>query len=198
MHHVLSEACEKANRELHETGVISQPQIIVPPMENLAKLTMASVTESLLLPYILFDPINQFKQVCEAARINILCPLCSRDGLSQSVIDTLLWKSGNSSKLQPGLMHDVLNPLLLVSKLYKCGNGHREIASCDPDVVKQLPNIFVDFVTSHKSGIAKRLLRLCEQHLDKGLSLEAIEDMIRTCYEDFYRNSRKFIPHQKP
>ena len=78
-----------------------------------------------------------------------------------------------------------------MSKLYKCGNGHREIASCDPDIVKQLPNIFVDFVTSHKSGITKRSLHLCEQHLDKGLSLEAIEDMTRTCYEDFYRNSRK-------
>ena len=76
---------------------------------NLTKLTMASVTESLLLPYILFDPINQFKQVCEAVGINILCPLCSRDGLSQSVIDTLLWKSGNSSRLQPRLVHDVSN-----------------------------------------------------------------------------------------
>mgnify|MGYP002803930454 CR=1 FL=1 len=191
MRHVLSEACEKANKEIHETGVMSLPQVITPSTGNLALLTMASAAESVLLPYMLFDPVNQFKQVCEAAGIDILYPLCSRDGVSESVIDTSIWKNGKSSRLQPRLIHDVSNPLLIVSKLYKCSNGHREIASCDPDIVKQLPEVFLDFVTSHRSGITKQLLRLCEQLLDKGLSLEAIEDMNRMCYEDFYRNSRK-------
>ena len=191
MRHVLSEACEKANKEIHGTGVMSQPQVITPSIGNLALSTIASGAESLLLPYMLFDPVNQFKQVCEATGIDILCPLCSRDGVSESVIDTLIWKNGKSCRLQPRLIHDVSNPLLLVSKLYKCKNGHREIASCDPDIVKQLPEVFLDFVTSHRSGITKHLLRLCEQLLDKGLSLEAIEDMNRMRYEAFYRNSRK-------
>ena len=62
---------------------------------DLCPIIMHPATESLLLPCMLFDPVNQFKQICKAAGIDILCPLSSRDGISESVIDMGVSKQHN-------------------------------------------------------------------------------------------------------
>jgi hypothetical protein len=107
------------------------------------------------------------------------------------VIDSDQWKNGKTVRLQPRLIHDIASPFFMVSKLYSCGNGRREIAACDPDLVKQLPDAFVNFVTSRKSGMTKSLIQLCEQLMDKGLSLRSIEYLEKQRYKTFYNEKVK-------
>lgn len=191
MGNILSMACQEANKELQENGLIWQPQITYPHIQSSTPLHRIVYT---LLPYMLFDPINQFPLVCKSGGADVLCPLCIRDGVSQCVTNMSVWENGISGRrLQLRLIHDVSNPVLLARKLYQCAKGHREIASCDPDIVKQLPHTFVDFITSHRSGLTKNLLHLCKQLLDKGLSLKSIEDLNQMRYETFYNEQRKRI-----
>ena len=88
----------------------------------------------------------------------LLCPLCSRNGQKQYIMDTMLWKDGKTNRLRPRLILDIGSPVVLIPKLYCCVSGHREIVSCDPDILQQLPDVHVDFFMSHKSGITKDLL----------------------------------------
>ena len=86
----------------------------------------------------LFDPINQFSTYFKnSGAIQLLCPLCLRDGFQVKLVDTLKWKNGNANRIQPRMLHDVDSAILLVSKLYNCENGHREVVACDPDIVNK-------------------------------------------------------------
>ncbi len=123
------------------------PQISIPTS------SVVSPTAFFVLPYLLFDPVNQFPFLFNSEESKLLCPLCNRAGLCQGIVDSNQWRNGKSAHLQPCLIHDISSPILLVSKLYTCGNGHREIAGCDPNLIKQFPDGFVNFVTSHKSGM---------------------------------------------
>ena len=111
--------------------------------------------------------------------IELLCPLCLRDGLQIKLVDSSKWKNGNSARIQPRLLHCVDRPILLVCKLYNCENGHREVVACDLDIVKQIPDCPVGFITSHKSCVTKNFLFLCEQLLDNGMSFDSIENYIK-------------------
>ena len=164
---------------------------ITVPQTPISSLSVVSANAYFVLPYLLFDPINQFPFLFKNAKAKLLCSLCNRAGLHQNVIDSDQWKNGKTARLQQRLIHDVASPFFLVSKLYSCGNGHREIAACDPDLVKQLPDAFVNFVTSHKSGMTKSLIQLCEQLMDKGLSLRSIDDLNKQRYKTFYNEKVK-------
>jgi hypothetical protein len=148
-----------------------------------------STTLYFSLPFMLFDPLNQFPIYFSNGKI--FCPMCLRDGIHTStIIDSGQWKNGNSERVQPRLIYNVGGPFMLVSKLYKCENGHREVVACDPDITKQIPDSLISFITSHRSGITKNLLNLCEQLLDKGISLLSIEDLNKERYEALYNLMR--------
>ena len=115
-----------------------------------------------------------------------MCPLCLRDGFQVKLVDTVKWKNGNANRIQPRMLHGVDSAILLVSKLYNCENGHREVVACYPDIVKQVPDCLVGFVTSHRSGVTKNFLFLCEQLLDKGMSFAGIEECHKERYEMTY------------
>lgn len=190
MQKVVAKACEEADAEIQRTGMLRQQQIIELARPTPSQTWAQSTTVYFSLPYFLFDPLNQFPTYYKSGKLQLLCPLCLRVGLQQQLVDSAEWKTGKGKRLQPHLLHDVGGPVLLVSKLYRCCNGHREMVACDPDIVKQLPDSFVSFVTSHRSGVTKHLLHLCEQLLDKGLSLTSIEDLNRGRYEALYDSMR--------
>lgn len=66
--------------------------------------------------------------------------------------------------------------VLLVSKLYKCSNGHSEIPANDP-------SSYLPFLLMHKSGLTTELLQFIEDLIDSGLSVNAIESLIRESYK---------------
>ena len=186
----LLEACKAANEEIKKNGILKEPQISV-PLTPIPSSSAVSPLEYFVLPFMLFDPVNQFPFLFDNTKIKQVCPSCNIAGLQQDAIDSGKWKNRKTACLQPRIIHDVRSPFLLVSKLYSCGNGHREIAVCDPDLVKQLPDAFVNFVTTHKSGMTKSLIQLCEQLMDKGLSLRSIEDLNKHRYKMFYNKKLK-------
>ena len=182
----LDDACKAANEYIQRNERPNEPQITY-PQTQIPSSSPVSPAAYFVLPYMLFDPMNQFPFLFKSEETKLLCPLCKRAGLHHDLVDSDQWKNGKTARLQPRIIHDVASPILLVSKLYTCGNGHREIAACDPDLVNQLPDAFVNFVTSHKSGLTKSLIQVCEQLMDKGLSLRSIEDLNKQRYKMFYK-----------
>ena len=137
----LDDACKAANEYIQRNERPNEPQIIYPqtPIPSWSPVSPASY---FVLPYLLFDPMNQFPFLFKSEETKLLCPLCKRAGLHHDLVDSDQWKNGKTARLRPRIIHDVASPILLVSKLYTCGNGHREIAACDPDLVNQLPDAF--------------------------------------------------------
>lgn len=194
---LLIKVCEEANDEILKTGVLHCPQIrqVEGHYEHMQEMCSQDPSQFQdRLPYILCDPLNQFSSLFKDQSKKLLCPLCSRNGQKQYIMDTMLWKDGKTNRLRPRLILDIGSPVVLIPKLYCCVGGHREIVSCDPDILQQLPDVNVDFFTSHKSGITKDLLQLCEQLLNKGLSHSSIEEMTKQRYEQNYNEmKRKFL-----
>ena len=187
---IFREACENANLEVQRAGALQQPVVKEIQRPTPSPAWSHSTALYFALPYMLFDPLNQFSSFFKSGVIQLLCPLCLRDGVQAKLTDSVQWKNGNLKRIQPRLLHDVGNPIVLISKLYNCDNGHREVVACDPDIVKQIPDSLVCFITSHKSGVTKNLLFLCEQLLDKGISLASIEDLHKERYEMMYKSMK--------
>ena len=181
----LYNACWAANEDIQRNGILKSH------IQHIHKSLYLCHQSFHQLPYLLFDPVNQFPFLFNSEESKLLCPLCNRAGLCQGIVDSNQWRNRKSAHLQPCLIHDISTPILLVSKLYTCGNGHRKIAGCDPDLIKQFPDAFVNFVTSHKSGMTNGLIQLCEQLMDKGLSLRSIENLNKQRYKMFYNGQIK-------
>ena len=111
---------------------------------------------------------------------------CLRDALQFKLVDSSKWKNGNANRMQPRWLHCVDSPILLVSKLYNCENGHREVVACYPVIVKEILDCYVGFIASHKSGVTKNFLFLFEQCLDKGMSFDSIKELHKERYEITY------------
>lgn len=193
---LLVKVCEEANDEIKKTGSLHRPQVRQIECHQIRRdiCSQESIRFNDRLPYILCDPLNQFSFLFKDGSRKLLCPLCSRKGKKHFIIDTVLWKNGYTNRLPPRLILDIGSPVVLIPKLYSCHSGHREIVSCDPDILKQLPDVYVDLFTSHKSGVTKGLLQLCEQLLNKGLSLSSIEEITKERYEQTFREmKRKFL-----
>jgi len=106
------------------------------------------------------------------------------------------WKDAKTNRLMPRIIFYIGNPVVLIPKLYRCSGEHREIDGCDPDILKQLPDAYVEFFTSHKSGVTMHLLQLCNQLLSSGLSLCSIEEITRQRYEHNYNEmKRRFLKY---
>ena len=196
---ILTLTCEDANREIQRTGALRQLSVVEIQRPYPSNNCGLSISLYFGLPYMLFDPLNEFSTIFKSNGVTqLLFPLCLRDGTQVKLVDSFKWKNGNANRIQPRLLHGVDNPILLVSKLYNCENGHREVVACDPDIVKQIPDCLVDFVTSHKSGVTKNFLLLCKQLLDKGMSFASIEDLHTERYKMTYKSMKnKFLSNSK-
>ena len=99
---------------------------------------------------------------------------------------------GRMAKVQdnPPIMYGIRSPITLISKLYCCFRGYKEIVAFDPDILKQLLDAYIDFYTSHKSGVTKQLLQLCEQLLDKRLSLNSTAELSKQRYGQTYEENK--------
>ena len=96
----------------------------------------------------------------------------------------------------PRIIFDIGYPVVLIPKLYLCSGKHREIVACDLDILKKLPDAYVEFFTSHKSGVTMHLLQLCDQLLSSGLSLSSIEQITRQRYNHNYNEmKRRFLTY---
>ena len=134
-----------------------------------------------LLPYILFHPLTQFTFLTADAPFK--CPICERDGTTSTLMTTDNWRDGHNSRNLPRMIYGMNSPVLLVSKIYKCNNGHNEIPANDPSIVRRIPDCYLPFMLMHKSGLTVELLQFIEDLVDSGLSIQAIESLIHKSYK---------------
>lgn len=133
-----------------------------------------------LLPYILFHPLVQFTFLTKDAPL--LCPICERDGAISTLMTTDNWRDGHNLRNLPRMIYGMNSPVLLVSKIYKCNNGHSDIPANDPSIIKGIPDCYLPFILMHKSGLTVELLQFIEDLVDSGLSIQAIESLIHKSY----------------
>ena len=84
------------------------------------------------------------------------------------------------------MLYDVESHVLLVSKVYKCENGHDIPASYFQNTSEDYT--CVPFVLTHRSGMTMQLSDKIEDLLDRGLAISAVEDLITERYKRTLRN----------
>lgn len=75
---LLEDACNKANEDIQKNGRLNEPQITIPQHPSYSSSIPSPSSAYFILPYILFDPINQFSFLFNDESSKLLCPLCSR------------------------------------------------------------------------------------------------------------------------
>ena len=118
-----------------------------------------------IMPYVmLWNPLHQFQ-------------MHFRDGIRcfheqcDSSLSVKVWKCGQTNALEPRIIHDVSNTILLVSAVYTCQNGH-EVASTDPRILLQLTEEeHIPFILLHKTGFTRDFVHTALQLFVQGLQL---------------------------
>ncbi|KXJ16275.1 uncharacterized protein LOC114574761 [Exaiptasia diaphana] len=177
----LIRATDEFEAHLIAGGVVSKPSVIIPMSSQDEQDTKEAY---FMLPYILFDPMEQF-QSCKDGRIKLFCHLCHDEGKV-----TLLqrgpkgsWNNARKKRSNPRLIFDIEGPVLLVSKIYRCSNGHDVPASCcSTPLMEYLPSHML-FMLTHRSGMTIRLMQDIEDMLDNGLAIVAVEEIIQKRYK---------------
>ena len=71
------------------------------------------------------------------------------------------WNDGSSASMQPRLVHDMDNVVLLVSAVYICENRHKLLAH-DESVLKCFPSCcMIPFVLLSQTGFTSQLVNTC-------------------------------------
>ena len=136
-------------------------------------------------PYILWDPLTQY----HLFKLDpLFCPLC----LMQIPISrTRKWFDGRMARLNPRVLFGTHTPVLLVSGLYRCPNGH-EISACHPSILDKLKDVTdIPFLLTHKNGFMLELAILVEDLVDAGLSFDQIEKLVEAQYRATYDHFSK-------
>ena len=95
---VLKQACEDASREIERTGTLRQLCVVEIQRATQSNNCADSAALYFALPYILFDPLNQFSTIFKnSGVIELLCPLCLRDGLQIRLVNSSKWKTGSTN-----------------------------------------------------------------------------------------------------
>lgn len=159
------------------------PVVVKPSLPAVTNEWLPDPERYMTLPYIMFHPLVQFPSFFRQSPI--LCPVCQKDGVMSALTSTDKWRGGRNARsaTQPRLIYGIDCPVLLVSKVYKCPNGHSEIPANDPDIIKRIPQSHLPFMLTHKSGLTTELLLYVEDLIDSGVSIGAIESIIRCAYK---------------
>ena len=81
---IFREACENANLEVQRAGALQQPVVKEIQRPTPSPAWSHSTALYFALPYMLFDPLNQFSSFFKNGVIQLLCPLCLRDEFKQN------------------------------------------------------------------------------------------------------------------
>lgn len=173
------------------------PDIISPPLPT-ASVTASTIPKPgqyLLPPVIVWDPLLQFPNVFNG---QILCNKECHSNCCAPLIPKR-WKNGQSEKDAPRHLYGKECFVLLVSRVYICGDGH-EILAHDPWIVDKIPLESVPFYLSHKSGVTRKLVSLIISLASSGLTFAEVERHVAQQYYDchwerevsFRKNTRHF------
>lgn len=128
---------------------------------------------------IIWDPLQQ-QQHC--FKNGFTCPHYEHGHVS-SILTPFKWKDGKSERDLPRQMYCVNGPVLLVSRMYRCAQGH-EIAGHDPRVLENIPSNNIKFHLGHKLGFTAELCSLVFALASSGHPFNEIELFLAQRYLD--------------
>ena len=166
---------------------------VIPPPAPLIRCNPENVA-SLALPFVLlWDPLQQYSPYfCDG----ITCPQCFKP-LKRRVY----WKCGQSSGLQPRVVHCIEYTVLVVPAVYSCEYEHT-VSSTDPSIVNVLRWEQHPFVLLHRTGFTKHFINTIITLLQEGMTISRIELFIAKCRKDYvahlYLRLKSVLPQGYP
>ncbi len=116
------------------------------------------------------------------------CPKCVEGALSCSSYSSIGWTNGCNSKYLPRLLHHVDSNVLLISRVYKCSNGH-EVYAHHPILIANFGvSYHVPFYLWHSTGFTTNFMDYVDQLVSCGVALQECErNMLDNRVTLFYR-----------
>lgn len=149
-----------------------------------------------MLPVIIWSPLEEY-----SSSLDIQCPKCELDKLPVTGLSPTGWTNGLSTENQPRLIHCVHVNVLLVSRVYTCGNDHHVLAH-HPSIIKHFTlgkfRCLLLFHLWHRTGFTIPLLQFITNLVDSGVSLRQIESTLtQNRLQHFCNLRQKFQALQK-
>ena len=135
---------------------------------------------------ILWDPICQRSLSGGIVR----CPRCSGDEI---FLRPTHWKAGRNDYNSPRLLFTGRGVTYLVSRVYRCKNGH-EIVAHDDSILGLFPyKERLPFLLSHVKGITQELYKTIVLWSNAGLKIEQIESLIVEQQLEYFEERREMF-----
>ena len=121
-------------------------------------------------PLLIWSPLEQYP-----GSIHIVCPKCKKD------LNAIDWCDGHTARHCPRLIHDINSCCLLVSRIYKCKDGH-EILGHHSEVLSQFHvaacSSLIPFRLYHKTGFTVAFISYVTSTLNLGVTLHELERLV--------------------
>ena len=171
---------KKYEDHLLQDGKVDGPAIIEPGQQlNPDFRSPPDVGDYVLPRVIIWDPLQQQQHCFDTG---FTCPHYEHGHLN-SILTPCKWKDGMSERDLPRQIYCVNGPVLLVSRVYRCTEGH-EIAGHDPRILESIPSGDLKFYLGHKLGFTPELCSLVFALASSGQPFHEIELFLAQRYVD--------------
>ena len=126
--------------------------------------------------FLVWDPLTQYQ-------LKLTCPRCLMLGESNLLYATR-WKDGKASHDDPRRIYCIQREVFLVSRIYRCRNGHQTLAHDSWTLKTISSHTQIPFVLFHKSGVTRDLYHYIYTHVQAGVKLTDIEYFLKQMYHD--------------
>ena len=171
---------KKYEDHLLQDGKVDGPAIIEPGQQlNPDFRSPPDVGDYVLPRVIIWDPLQPQQHCFDTG---FTCPHYEHGHLN-SILTPCKWKDGRSERDLPRQIYCVNGPVLLVSRVYRCTEGH-EIAGHDPRILESIPSGDLKFHLGHKLGFTPELCSLVFALASSGQPFHEIELFLAQRYVD--------------
>ena len=143
------------------------------PTHQIVSCGASNIDEYFLPHILLWNPLQQFSHVKGISQ----CHEC------QEKLHLQCWKTGEQKGLEPRIVHDLHNVVLLVGALYTCIHKH-QILSTDPRILKIIKDEHIPFVLLHRTGFTNNFIQTIIQVVCEGLSFHCTEHFVSSTRQE--------------
>lgn len=161
-------------------GGNQNPTVILPPIA----FTSANEDGHCVYPIIIWDPLLQFGENVKYLK----CPFCTLKKVGSNLNPTSIWNDGSTRRRRPRTIFDSCYPVLLVSRVYRCGlNSNHVLSAIHPEIISQLEKFVVHimFELTHQIGYTRSLSETLCKMIDSGLPFRRVADILMHSYEGY-------------
>ncbi|KAJ7373400.1 hypothetical protein OS493_012993 [Desmophyllum pertusum] len=138
---------------------------------------------------LLWDPVSQ--RTLQNGLVT--CPRCD---VADICLRPAHWKDGRNERNAPRLLFARNGVTYLVSRVYRCCNGH-EIVAHDDSILKRFPSKEqLPFLLSHVCGITRDLYKDVVLYSSTGMKIEQIECLIAQQHLEYFVERREMFENE--